>query len=149
MKFCHWLKLVASNSVGQNYVWIYANENHSLILLGAKVPSLQMSLCSFLFRVSLFPRCKLILQISEQNWQLLIYYIIKYSDPKPTPTLTTCNMRTMFNLLIMNSFLCPDLKYPVIFLSGHLNATNIDNIWNPKTIINNFLSVIISHITNL
>ena len=37
---------------------------HELIPLGAKVPSLKMSLCSFLFRVSLFPRCKLIRQIS-------------------------------------------------------------------------------------
>ena len=59
---CHWLKLVAS--VGQKYVRNYANKNHSLIPLGAKVPSLKMSLCSFLFRVSLFPRCKLIPQIS-------------------------------------------------------------------------------------
>ena len=40
------------------------NENRSLIPLGAKVPSLKMSLCCFFFRVSLFPRCKLIPQIS-------------------------------------------------------------------------------------
>ena len=40
------------------------HENRSLIPLEAKVPSLKLSLCSFLFRVSLFPRCKLIPQIS-------------------------------------------------------------------------------------
>ena len=57
VKFCHWLKLIASNWPKINYVWNYGNENRSLIPLGRiKVPSLKMRLCSFLFRVSLFPR---------------------------------------------------------------------------------------------